>query len=490
MESADVVIVCISNNSISKEGYIQKEIKKVLDISDLKPEGTIFIVPLRLEDCNPPRRLKAKQYVDYFPKQEQEHAVRKLFISLKVRAESLAIEIWNFQPHLNDALLLPYSKSRYIERGEIETVRVILNHDKRGILFRGESGFGKTWLAFHLHRMVFPDIQDVKSFYISLGRLSDIYERDLRSEDEWSPKPQIQRPDAFCFELISWLCVKLGIKYSPSSSLTELATELVTGIQEHYSSRKMVFILDSAFEVDWSIVELLERMLFAPLIILPNTFFIMMGRGRPYPWVLPQFRIMETHTLGNFGISDFAKLPAIETLLQIIEGSLLIASFVLRKLEMEPINLIDEFINYSIQLVPPDHRADIRLSLDAICLLEGFRDEEMLEMLKCYQDTKDEEWDLTNLRGLRENLGRAGLLSWKDGGYYIEDSLRTALKKFMQFRKFNQWLRLNSSAYSLYQDYAKAYPRFKEFFENKAKSYGEVLEEYQSIQSSSEFSSL
>jgi hypothetical protein len=50
VEAADVVIVYLSNNSVSKEGYIQKEIRKVLDISDEKPEGTIFIIDL-LHKC-------------------------------------------------------------------------------------------------------------------------------------------------------------------------------------------------------------------------------------------------------------------------------------------------------------------------------------------------------------------------------------------------------------------------------------------------------
>ena len=67
VEAADAVIVCLSNNSVTKEGYIQKELRKVLDVADEKPEGTIFIIPVRLDDCPVPRRLKKWQYVDYFP---------------------------------------------------------------------------------------------------------------------------------------------------------------------------------------------------------------------------------------------------------------------------------------------------------------------------------------------------------------------------------------------------------------------------------------
>src|SRR5690606_23764285 len=47
VKDSDIVIVCLSQNSISKEGYIQKEIKHALDVADEKPEGTIFIIPLK-----------------------------------------------------------------------------------------------------------------------------------------------------------------------------------------------------------------------------------------------------------------------------------------------------------------------------------------------------------------------------------------------------------------------------------------------------------
>jgi hypothetical protein len=62
----DVVLVCISSASITKEGYVQKEIRIALDIADEKPEGTIFIVPVRLDSCQVPARLSRWQWVDLF----------------------------------------------------------------------------------------------------------------------------------------------------------------------------------------------------------------------------------------------------------------------------------------------------------------------------------------------------------------------------------------------------------------------------------------
>lgn len=66
VRNSDVVIVCLSKDSIDREGYVQKEIKIALDVADEKPEGTIFIIPLRLEECEVPERLNKYQWVDLY----------------------------------------------------------------------------------------------------------------------------------------------------------------------------------------------------------------------------------------------------------------------------------------------------------------------------------------------------------------------------------------------------------------------------------------
>jgi len=93
VESADVVIVLLSSVSVNKEGYIQKEIRYALDIALEKPEGTIFIIPLRLDNCAVPRKIKHWQYVDYFPSERLDWAYKKILDSLRVRARNKGINI-------------------------------------------------------------------------------------------------------------------------------------------------------------------------------------------------------------------------------------------------------------------------------------------------------------------------------------------------------------------------------------------------------------
>ncbi len=88
IRSADAILICLSSKSVSKEGYVQKEIKRALDIAAEKPDGTIFIVPLRLEECEVPPRLSKWQWVDLFTPNAHE----KLIKSLRLRAGALNIE--------------------------------------------------------------------------------------------------------------------------------------------------------------------------------------------------------------------------------------------------------------------------------------------------------------------------------------------------------------------------------------------------------------
>ncbi len=97
VEAADAIIVCLSKGSITKEGYVQRELRIVLDFADYKPEGTLYIIPVRLEECEPPRRLRPWQYADYFEGQ-RERGLQRLLVSLKRRADSLGLNVGILTP--------------------------------------------------------------------------------------------------------------------------------------------------------------------------------------------------------------------------------------------------------------------------------------------------------------------------------------------------------------------------------------------------------
>src|ERR1017187_1413735 len=63
------VLVCLSHKSVSKTGYVQREIALALDRADEQPQGRIYVIPVRLEPCDVPQRLGRWQYVDLFEEQ-------------------------------------------------------------------------------------------------------------------------------------------------------------------------------------------------------------------------------------------------------------------------------------------------------------------------------------------------------------------------------------------------------------------------------------
>jgi hypothetical protein len=85
VRNSDVVIVCLSKGAVTKAGYVQKEIKYALDVADEQPEGAIFLIPLRLEECQVPDRLSQWQWVNYF----DERGYERLLQALWKRAEDV-----------------------------------------------------------------------------------------------------------------------------------------------------------------------------------------------------------------------------------------------------------------------------------------------------------------------------------------------------------------------------------------------------------------
>ena len=86
VREADVVIVCLSKQ-FNQRGYRQKEVRIALDEADIMPEGEIFIIPAKLEECEILESLNKIQWVDLF----KDNGYEKLMRSLSLRADGLEI---------------------------------------------------------------------------------------------------------------------------------------------------------------------------------------------------------------------------------------------------------------------------------------------------------------------------------------------------------------------------------------------------------------
>ena len=74
LKSSDLFLACLSSTSIKKRGYIQKEFKMAMEMLAEMPSGTIYLIPLKLDDCEIPElrqseyglNLRDLQWLDYW----------------------------------------------------------------------------------------------------------------------------------------------------------------------------------------------------------------------------------------------------------------------------------------------------------------------------------------------------------------------------------------------------------------------------------------
>jgi hypothetical protein len=84
VRKTDVVIVCLSKQ-FNQAGLQQKEMRLALDTAMEIPEGKIFIIPVRLEECDVPESLESKHWVNLY----EENGYKELKRALDTRLEEL-----------------------------------------------------------------------------------------------------------------------------------------------------------------------------------------------------------------------------------------------------------------------------------------------------------------------------------------------------------------------------------------------------------------
>jgi formylglycine-generating enzyme required for sulfatase activity len=84
VRESDVVVVCLSKQ-FNQAGFRQKEVRIALDTAMEKPEGEIFIIPARLEECENLESLSKWHWVDLF----ETDGYQKLIRALRMRADRI-----------------------------------------------------------------------------------------------------------------------------------------------------------------------------------------------------------------------------------------------------------------------------------------------------------------------------------------------------------------------------------------------------------------
>jgi hypothetical protein len=183
VKNSDVVIVCLSSGSVNKAGYVQKEIKFALDTADEQPEDTIFIIPLKLEECKVPDRLSRWQWVNYFTN----NGYSKLLRALNARTGSLqpstaplnAMEsllephpTWQPQPGV-----VNQSGGVSVESDQVSIGQDIVGRDK--VVQEGDAVSGDKVVQYIEHYHAPPNTQDTAINVPKNAKIPDLSDRAL-----------------------------------------------------------------------------------------------------------------------------------------------------------------------------------------------------------------------------------------------------------------------------------------------------------------------
>lgn len=105
LAACSLILVLCSQNSVLKEGFVQREIRLALDRAERMPDGRIFIIPVRFDGINVPRKLarfhwlEIKSDADFF---ELEYFVDLIWARL---TESKGKSSQDTPSEIDDALL-------------------------------------------------------------------------------------------------------------------------------------------------------------------------------------------------------------------------------------------------------------------------------------------------------------------------------------------------------------------------------------------------
>jgi len=85
IRDADIFLVFLSNTSVSRAGYFQKELRLALDVLGVKRESQTYVIPVRLDPVMPPAPLADLHWIDAFSSESIERVIETVRRAISLR---------------------------------------------------------------------------------------------------------------------------------------------------------------------------------------------------------------------------------------------------------------------------------------------------------------------------------------------------------------------------------------------------------------------
>jgi|WetSurMetagenome_2_1015567.scaffolds.fasta_scaffold115117_1 hypothetical protein len=100
LKQADIILIFFSKNTDSKSSYFNEELNSVVDKIKMQPIGYNPVIPIRLDQINPPEEFKTTQWIDYY----NDHQINDLINSIVNR--------WESNKNVSDYFKKEYNKTK------------------------------------------------------------------------------------------------------------------------------------------------------------------------------------------------------------------------------------------------------------------------------------------------------------------------------------------------------------------------------------------
>lgn len=87
LKKSSFILIFFSKHSVTKRGFVQREFKVALDTLNEIPDDQIFIIPVRLDNCDIPEKFKTIHCIDLF----EEGSYEKIIKAIKTEIERESI---------------------------------------------------------------------------------------------------------------------------------------------------------------------------------------------------------------------------------------------------------------------------------------------------------------------------------------------------------------------------------------------------------------
>lgn len=89
IQDSDFFVACLSEIAVRKRSYIRREIRGAVARREEMLEHDIYLIPVRLEECDVPEELRAHQWLDLFKPNGWERLVKALRVGRERRGKTL-----------------------------------------------------------------------------------------------------------------------------------------------------------------------------------------------------------------------------------------------------------------------------------------------------------------------------------------------------------------------------------------------------------------